>query len=172
MKAGEMMKTVTGFDRNKDVMMPAFSLQSAKNGKISSSRFFMKNNLVVVLIHEADDFCRQKLAELNDNYTKYRANNAEIVAVAAGNVFGLRDLADELGLDFPLVSDPDGSTIKKILDLTEPQSGLPAVFIFDRFGALQGWEASGDHPQFPDQDEIIGKLFYIETQCPECGIYP
>lgn len=166
------MKSTTGFDQKSEIMIPFFALPSVKNGKIGPKNYYMKNNLVVVFFHPDCSFCHQKLADLNDDYTRYRSNNAEIMAVASSPITKLRDLVDELGLNFTVLADEDGEVITKIMNLVEPQEGLPAVFVFDRFGALQGWQTSSDREVFPDQDEILDKLFYIETQCPECGIYP
>lgn len=166
------MKSVFGYDQTEDIMIPKFDLAAADVGRVDNQRFYLKHNLVVFLVHNDCDFCPEQLKMINDLYDRYAANNAEVIAVSAALPEELEKLSRELNLKYPLLSDGDGRQIAVFMRLIGGDGQTPAVLVFDRYGALQGWETSGEVESLPDQEEILDKLFYIETQCPECGVYP
>jgi peroxiredoxin len=87
-------------------------------------------------------FCRRQLAKLQGNLGRIRQRGARLVAVAIDAPDFSRRLAEELGLEFPILSDPD-STIVDAYGIRNRLLGVrsgvphPAVFVIDRQGLVR-----------------------------------
>jgi peroxiredoxin len=85
-------------------------------------------------------YCRRYLAKLAAHAERFQQLGASMVAVSPEPVGTSRDLAIQLKVPFPLLSDSDGVVIRQYGVLNRFASGAlmphPAVFVLDRQGAV------------------------------------
>ncbi|NLX58902.1 MAG: peroxiredoxin family protein [Phycisphaerae bacterium] len=87
-------------------------------------------------------FCRRHLKRLQEHLDAIRGRGAALVAVSSDERVLARRLSDELGLEYPLLRDPDGSVMdaygvrNRLLGIA---GGIPhpAAFIVDGDGIVR-----------------------------------
>lgn len=92
----------------------------------------------VVLVHFWATFCapcRHELPQLRELAARYRDRGFTVLALAAdrGNRGGVESLVRELGLDIPVLLDPDGE-VRARYEVT----GLPFSYLVGRDGRFSG----------------------------------
>lgn len=144
-------------------MMPSFHLESVDGKSIGPSDYKEKLNLLIYVFDINCGPCLDFLKEASGRYDDYKELNAEILAIAEGSTDVIKDVAQKLNLQFPVLIDADGSILKQY-SLT-----APAVFVADKFGEIELMAAKeGEH--LPDHDEILNTIELAEIECPECGV--
>ena len=122
---------------------PDFSLQD-QNGK-TRTLSELRGDKPLVLFYYRGEFCptsRKQLGDYADNYSRFKPLEAELVAVSVDPPQTSRELADDLKLEFTLLSDPDFRLaqdygVYKSDDTEGPQPhGEPALFIIDADGKI------------------------------------
>ncbi|AFZ43660.1 alkyl hydroperoxide reductase/ Thiol specific antioxidant/ Mal allergen [Halothece sp. PCC 7418] len=92
---------------------PTFSLPTnTGDGEISLSDY---NGKWVVLYFYPEDFtsgCTLEAKRFQQDLSKYQARNTQIIGVSADDVQSHEEFCDELGVEFPLLADTDGSVSK------------------------------------------------------------
>jgi peroxiredoxin len=76
--------------------------------------------------------CRALLPTLNGWYEQYRAQGALVVSVTTDPVGQAAQAASELGLRYPVLSDPEGVTAQ-----TYQAFAVPTLFVIDRAGIVR-----------------------------------
>ena len=87
--------------------------------------------------------------------------NTELLAISVDDLLGARNAVEMLGLDFPVLYDPDANVVKAygVFNLHANDLPTPSAFIIDTEGNIL-WEyigktASSDRPP---NDAIIAQL--------------
>lgn len=101
-----------------------------------------KPTLLYFFRMEACPSARRDLARYVESHNRITSFGANLAAISADSTEHLRSLRDRLGVDFPLLSDPDFTVSESYgvyrSDETEPPQphGEPAVFILDVDGNI------------------------------------
>ena len=87
-------------------------------------------------------YCRRYLAKLESNWPKFVERNVRLLAISPEPVPTSRALVENLGLSFPVLSDPSGAVIDRFGTRNGPSSAStvlphPAIFILDAGGVIQ-----------------------------------
>jgi peroxiredoxin len=88
---------------------------------------------------------------------------AEVVAIAVTPTFAQMAFADQLGIDFPLLSDWGGAVSGAYgvrYDVWKGHAGLAkrAVFVVDQSGVISYRWYTDDAHDIPDVDEVVAAL--------------
>ena len=87
----------------------------------------------------------------------------ELVAIAVTPTFAQVAFADKLGIDFPLLSDWEGTTADAYgvrYDIWKGHRGLAkrSVFVIDRDGVITYEWSNDDALTLPEFDEVMGAI--------------
>lgn len=151
-------------------LVPSFTLPSSQGGEVGLWDYKMRKNLLILFYHGADcTLCREKLTMLAEKYEELVKLETEVLAISADALERSREVSAELGLPYPLLSDPEGKVIEKFTYWQgEKEAASPSVFITDRYGTLYYQLISDEIGGLPDLPEILSWLHFIQSQCPEC----
>ena len=103
-------------------LLPNFSLAGAnRHGQLGPSDYKQHRNLVLIFFHSAEcEKCKHLLRQIAERYEDYKEKEAEVLAVAPDDIDRLRQLARELALPFPVLSDSDARVTNLYMEQTEP----------------------------------------------------
>jgi peroxiredoxin len=155
-------------------MIPSFNLPVAnRQGCLGPWDYKQRRNLVLVFFH-ADhcQACRGLLRELSEGYSEFQRLEAEVLAISQAEVETLRQLAHDLGLPFPVLSDRGGRVFDDYFGGHERLRKIAphgaGVFVADRWGSLFTMKIADRGHSLPGESEIREWLEFIEIQCEEC----
>lgn len=154
-------------------VVPNLKLPSTEDKDIQINDYKQKKNLVLFFYNGGQCFnCLERLRSFAANYKFYSELNTEILGISSDELSESKLIKDEYRLPFPLLSDSDGEQMNKFTEVVNGDA-IPSVLILDRFGSLYGqWIVSHEEGDLPKDKKFLQMLQYIETQCPECGIFP
>jgi glutaredoxin-dependent peroxiredoxin len=104
------------------------------------------------------------LSEFRDKASQIRALGASIIGISVESDRAHRAFAEQLGLDFPLVSDFNREVVGKYgIQYEEPYNGLKgmsrrSVFVVGQDGIVRYAWVTDDPLVAPNVDEVIGAL--------------
>ena len=155
-------------------LIPNFRLSVVnRNGQVGPWDYKQRRNLVLIFFRRVECLkCKQLLREISEHYGQYQQKEAEVLAISTDEIGRLRQLAQDLALPFPLLSDSDRRVTNLYLKHME-QGGdwvafEAAIFVADRWGEVFSTKSiEKDHGQ-PAEAEIRDWLDFIELQCEEC----
>ena len=122
---------------------PNFSLLDQDGNERTLSQ--LRGDKPLLLFFYRGAFCgtsRKQLIDYADNYGRFQSVGAEIVAISVDSPNASRDLANDLEIEFPLLSDADFQVshsygVYQSDDDEGPQPhGEPAVFVVDVDGKI------------------------------------
>jgi peroxiredoxin len=155
-------------------LVPLFRLPAAnRHGQFGPSDYKQHRNLVLIFFRSVEcRKCRQLLREIAAHYGEYQQMEAEVLAISTGEIARLRQLARDLALPFPLLTDSDGRVIdlylKRTGETAETAAPEAGVFVVDRWGAIFTWESAAEEHDLLAEAELRQWLEFIEIQCEEC----
>ena len=149
-------------------MIPSFNLPAAnRQSCLGPWDYKQHQNLVLVFIHDDQcQACRELLRDLSGCYRECQRLEAEVLAISRSEVETLRQLARDLSLPFPVLSDRDGKVFDDYFDGAAPH--VAGVFVADRWGSLFTTRIADQEHSLPGEPEIREWLEFIEIQCEEC----
>jgi peroxiredoxin len=159
---------------NAGQLLPLFRLSAAnRHGQFGSWDYKQHRNLALLFFRSVEcRKCRQLLREIAAHYGEYQQMEAEVLAISADEIDRLRQLAQDLALPFPVLTDSDGRVTDLYLKQTEQaaETAAPevAVFVADRWGAIFTRKIAEEEHDLPAEAEIREWLEFIELQCEEC----
>ena len=116
--------------------------------------------------------CKQLLREISEHYGQYQEKEAEVLAISTDEIDRLRQLAQDLALPFPLLSDSEGGVTDLYLKHIEQRGDRAAfetgIFVVDRWGEIFSATSIERAEDLPAEAEIRDWLEFIELQCEEC----
>jgi len=153
-------------------LVSPFTLPSSQGGEVKLWDYKMRKNLVILFYHGTEcSSCWKKLKMLAENYEELVKLETEILAISSETIEKSGKLSAELGLPYPLLSDPEGRVVEKYTCwLADEKAVLPSVFITDRYGTFYYQCISNEITGLPEREEIFSWLSFIQSQCPECSI--
>jgi peroxiredoxin len=112
---------------------PAFTLMSIDGGQQRISDFKGK----IILLNFWATWCpncREEMPSLEKLWEKYRSKGLVVIAISVDRNRGeIRSFAQEQGLTFPILLDPDGA-VRKEYEIT----ALPMTYIIGKDGKISG----------------------------------
>ena len=115
-----------------DQPAPELTLRDLDGNEVSLSDYQGK----VVLLNNWATWCppcKEEMPVFNEYYNQYRDQGFEVLAVEAGDPEPeVRAFAEQEGLDFTILLDPDGKSL-----ITFQNQSLPNSFVIDRKGHLR-----------------------------------
>ncbi|MCS6797968.1 MAG: peroxiredoxin [Myxococcota bacterium] len=87
---------------------PPFELESTSGGKLSLDSFRGKTLVLYFYPRDFTSGCTREAEAFRDARNKLAARGAVVVGVSRDSIASHCKFRDKLGLDFPLLSDPDG----------------------------------------------------------------
>jgi peroxiredoxin len=155
-------------------LVPNFRLSAAnRDGRLGPWDYKQHRNLVLIFFRSVESGkCRQLLQEIAEHYAEYQAKEAEVLVISTDRIYRLPQLAQDLALPFPVLSDNDGRVtdlyLKDIDPVAEKAAFMAAIFVADRWGAIFTSKIVEDDHDLPAEAEIREWLEFIELQCEEC----
>jgi peroxiredoxin len=155
-------------------IVPLFRLPAInRHEQFGPGDYKQHRNLVLIFFRSAEcRRCRQLLREIAARYGEYEQMETEVLVIAADEVGRLSQLAQDLALPFPVLTDSDGKVTDLYLNQTEQAAKAAAleaaVFVADRWGAIFTRASAGEDQDMPAEAEIRAWLEFIELQCEEC----
>lgn len=152
-------------------LLPDVTLTSAEGHELRLSDFRGRSNLVVVFAGGMDRKDVVNLvASAASKHTDLASEEAELIVILTKNRAG--QTPSVLRADWPFIILIDSDLNAHLLFDTLDESGrvVPAVFVVDRYGEIFAhYHGAGQHG-LPGIDEVLQWLFFINSQCPECGV--
>jgi peroxiredoxin len=150
--------------------VPELSLRTSENEWWNIRARSRKKNIVIYFVHDLHcDACRARLRAFAQDYRDWEHIKGEIVAVLPNSPEELKNLAEELKLPFPLLSDVDAEGeadfIFEQLDSMRP----PKIFVVDRLGTLYYHEISDSREPFEEEKTILNAVEGLENRATEMG---
>jgi peroxiredoxin len=136
---------------------PAFELVG-DDGESRTLDGALQDGPVVLVFYRGDwcPYCRTQLQGLQERIGDFRAKKATLFAISVDSVERNRALADELGLDFPILADPDRAVIRAYgVDDPENRIAWPAIFVIGRDGTIVDRDLAVDYRVRPQVAAII-----------------
>jgi peroxiredoxin len=89
-------------------LAPDFKLPATNGQEISLTDFRGKQNVIVFFIRETTcPQCRTHVAHLGRMYSQFREAGTEVIVILGEGPEKARQYAEEIGLPFPILCDPD-----------------------------------------------------------------
>lgn len=143
-------------------LVPNFTLLDSQGEPLRRTLYRGRKHLVLAFLPAlADEAGRAYLRALDDLYADIRVAAGEVLAVLPAQPAELAELRQDLGLAYPLLSDPDRATAARYL----PRGTQAGVFVVDRYGELYYGAPVPTSAQLPTPGEILAWLNAVDHQC-------
>lgn len=121
---------------------PDFELPSDRGTPIRLSSFRGKSNVILYFYpRDETSVCTAEACSFRDHHSTIASKDAEVLGVSVDGVESHRKWAQQLGLNFPLLSDADGAVSKLYGVLGTFRDGKPAsqrvTFLIDKQGIIK-----------------------------------
>lgn len=143
---------------------PDFTLPETMETTWTLSEHIGKNNIVLLFFPFAfSSVCREELCSIRDGFKEFQGLDALVVAASVDHPFVLAKFKEDLGLQFPLLSDFNKKVAPAYGAFHEKLGPLEGVakrsaFIIDKAGKIAYEWISDDPGTLPDVTEIMDKL--------------
>jgi len=142
-------------------LAPDFSLPAAPGpDRVSLSSFRGDRNVVILFFPLAfSSVCTDEMCRMAEDYSALAELDAEVLGISVDSPFVTQKFAEEIGADFPILSDFNKKAIYAYDVVYEEFFGLHGVakrsaFVVDREGVIRYAWSSDDAGVEPDYDEI------------------
>ncbi len=152
--------------------VPALSLRSHRQEWWHIKPLLRRKNIVIFFAHDVDcPFCSGMLKAFAKDHEKWRRQKTEVVGVAPHTQEQLAAFAEDNEIPYPLLSDEDGHG-RELFDFEQlGQLEPPFVFAVDRYATLFFQDLKDDDDALAQSQDIYDEVEFLESQCPECGVY-
>lgn len=122
---------------------PSFTLKDASGAEVSSADFQGRDLIIYFYPKAGTPGCTTEACDFRDNLSSLQAAGYEVVGISPDSPESLQDFAEEEGLTFPLLSDPEhqtaqafGSYGEKTIRGNTFEGTLRSTFVMDAQGTL------------------------------------
>jgi thioredoxin-dependent peroxiredoxin len=121
---------------------PDFELPSDQGGSIRLSSYRGRSNLILYFYpRDGTSVCTAEACSFRDHHLAIASKDAEVLGVSVDSVDSHKKWAQDLGLNYPLLSDADGAVAKLYGVLGNFKDGKPAAqrvtFLIDKQGQIK-----------------------------------
>ncbi len=147
--------------------LPYFKLPDASGQGISSWDFRQRCPLVIAVVHGFDcKDCTNWLKVTHALDERIQQVKGKLLITIPAPVERLVSLQKHLGNATKLLADPDESYRQKLAEAYLVGTN-PVVLVVDRYGDIaEVFEVDAAHA-FPDPEQVLEALEFVEHQCPE-----
>ena len=154
-------------------LLPNFRLSAAnRDVQVGPWDYKQHRNLVLIFFRSAECLrCKLLLRDIAEHYGDYKEKEAEVLAISTDELDRLRQLAQDLALPFPVLSDSDGKVTDLYLEHPEQVAEKRfevAIVVADRWGAVFSTKSIEIEHDLSVAAEVREWLEFIELQCEEC----
>ncbi len=98
--------------------------------------------------------------QLQEDYDSITGLDAELLAVSVDDLSGAQWVVEELGLEFPILYDPEAAAVKEygVFDLNGDGVAAPATFVLDKQGKVRWQYVGRSRTDRPANQRIIEEL--------------
>lgn len=148
-------------------LLPDIALPLLDGRLIRLADYRGRSNLVIVLVgHGEDRNVLRLLDEMAAKHSEFAAEESAVLAIVSKD----GALKAESRWPFMVLADDEGRA-HRLFDAVDTHGRLsPAVFVADRYGEIYATYRSEEGHGLPSTEEILRWLFFINSQCPECGV--
>lgn len=137
-----------------DLPAPSFELLSTAKGTFTPTLSAQRGKVVVVEFWASWCVaCRALIPHMNDLYSRYSARGLAVVGITADGTMQAATAASELGMEFPILSDETGKTMRAY-----DARAIPAVFVIDRRGTVRDVMVGYDRARVAQVDALVQRL--------------
>ncbi len=99
----------------------------------------------------------EQAAEIQASLSSFEKYDAQVVAIISDWPTTVKNMQEQLGIEYPLVADPLGVLAIEwdVFNLLGTEKGGPASFVIDSFGNLAARSLSGANEDRPSIDEVL-----------------
>ena len=122
---------------------PDVELDSTKGGKLKLTSLKGKTVLIQFYVNDSDPTWIKELQSSSDIYTKFQAENTEVLGIAVSNMFAQKAFADFFKISYPLLTGGTNVTlthkVMKDYGVLRPErlNAIRSYFIVDKEGILR-----------------------------------
>jgi peroxiredoxin Q/BCP len=148
-----------------DSKAPAFRARDVMGREINTADFPGRNNLVLFFYRNSQcQTCREELADLADKYPLISEQDGEVIAISTDGIDVAKNMAVDLQLPCPVISDPNADIIKLygVYD-DDMDTAYPAVFLIDKNGVVRYRKKIEGLNDLVPADEIVNELRRMNT---------
>lgn len=138
-----------------------FALLSTNGGVVNFGELRGAIPLVLFFYGGSDcTGCEDRLRELQDNYNRFKQLGAELIAVSTDAPEITRVTADNLAIEFPVLSDIDGAVARRwgLFSLLGTGQIAPAIYVFNSAGDEVARQIARSAGELPSSDEVLQTL--------------
>jgi peroxiredoxin len=141
--------------RSRDVLGREINSEDLR-GRTSQVLFFYRNSQCQT--------CREEMADLAEKYALISEHDGEVIAVSTDGIDPAKNLAVDLRLPYPVISDPDAGIIKLygVYD-DETATAYPAIFLVDRNGIVRYRKKIEGLDDLVPADDIVDRLLRMNS---------
>ncbi len=101
--------------------------------------------------------CQDRLRSMQQNYSRFKQVGAELLAVSTDLPDKTRTTVESIGVEFPVLSDVDGSVSKNwgVLNVLSNGHAAPAIFLFGPSGDEIAMQVALSAVELPGIDEML-----------------
>jgi len=149
-------------------MLPNLTLPATDGRMVRLSAYRHDRNLVLAFVGDGrQDDQRMLLAQLAHHYPAIAQDDAEVLAVVQGPRQRAEELKRQGRLPFVVLVDEDQRMHGTFGAVDGTGQAASAVVIADRYNEIQAIYSTAQGDILPTVPEIVGRLNFIEIQCPE-----
>lgn len=136
-------------------LAPDFTLVADNNEPVTLSEYRGKMNVLLFFYpKDSTPGCTRQLCAARDDRDRFLAADVERYGVNHGSLESHRKFREKIGLDFPLLSDPDLSVARRYgAAPPDERKIIRTVYLIDKEGKI-AFAARG----YPTTDEILGAI--------------
>jgi thioredoxin-dependent peroxiredoxin len=139
---------------------PAFRARDVTGREVDTADFQGRRNLVLFFYRNSlCQTCRKELADLAEKYSRIKGQDAEVIAISTDGIDMAKDLAVDLQLHYPVISDPDAAIIKLygVFD-NDVGTAYPALILVDKNGVVRYLKKIEGLNDLVPADEVVNRL--------------
>ena len=139
---------------------PEFSLRGTGNTKFALSEQRGKNVILAFFPAAFSPVCSQQMPRIQAEKAQFEAAETVAVGVSVDNTWALDAFAQQLGVEFPILSDfyPHGAVSEKYGVLHQAGVSERAVIGIDKEGTVRYIDVSPTFTEIPDTDACLTAL--------------
>ena len=139
---------------------PDFTLRATGNSTFTLSEHRGKNVALVFFPSAFSGVCSQQMPQIQSQKADFDSTDAIVVGISVDGMWALQAWAQQLGIDFPLLSDfyPHGAVSEKYGVLHQAGVAERAIIGIDKEGVVRYIDVSPAFTEIPDTGTCLAAL--------------